>query len=105
MSPVVPHEVETCAGGGNAAPDMARWLGLAAAPTFAIMALWTGFFSGHPDTPCMAMQSSSPMSGMTVLYLLMSAFHATPWLRLISSRGAVSNSSRRAVFEQVVRSD
>ena len=105
ISPAVPHDVETCAGGGSAAPGMARWLGLAAAPTFAIMGLWTGFFSGHPDILCMAIQGSRPMSGMTVMYLLMSAFHATPWLRLISSRGAVSNSSRRAVFEQVVRSD
>ena len=78
---------------------------LAAAPTFAIMALWTGVFRGQPDMLCMAMQGPPPMSGMTVMYLLMSAFHATPWLRLISSRGAVSNSSRRAVFEQVVRSD
>jgi hypothetical protein len=26
------------------------------------------------------------MSGMTVMYLLMSAFHAAPWLRLISNR-------------------
>jgi hypothetical protein len=26
------------------------------------------------------------MSGMTLMYLLMSAFHVAPWLRLISSR-------------------
>ena len=110
ISPTVPHDVETRAGGGSAAPGMARCLGLAAAPTFAIMALWTGFFSGQPDMPCTAMQGSSPMSGMTVMYLLMSAFHAAPWLRLISSRRAVStrrldDSARRAGFEQVVRSD
>lgn len=74
------------AGGGHTAPGAAQWLGLAAAPTFAIMALWTGFFSGHPDMLCMTMQGSSSMSGMTVMYLLMSAFHATPWLRLISCR-------------------
>ena len=84
--PVVRHNVETCTGGGDAAPGLARWLGLAAAPTFVLMALWTGFFSGQPDMLCMAMQGSSPMSGMTVMYLLMSAFHATPWLKLISSR-------------------
>jgi hypothetical protein len=89
---------------------MARWLGLAAAPTFAIMALWTGFFRGQPDMLCMAMQGSSLMNGTTVMYLLMSAFHLAPWLRLISSRRTVStrrlgDSSRRAVFEQVVRSD
>ena len=46
ISPAEPHDLETCAGGGSAAPGVARWLGLAAAPTFAIMALWTGFFSG-----------------------------------------------------------
>jgi hypothetical protein len=77
ISPVVPHDVETCAAGGNAAPGIARWLGLAAAPTFAIMALWNSFFSGQPDMLCMAMQGSSPMSGMTVMYLLMSAFHSS----------------------------
>jgi hypothetical protein len=90
VAPVVPHDVETRAEGGNATPGMARWLGLAAAPTFAIMALWNGLFSGQPDMLCMAMQGSSPMSGMTVMYLLMSAFHAAPWLRLISSRRAMS---------------
>jgi hypothetical protein len=86
MSPVLRHDVETCAGGGHAAPGAAGWLGLAATPTFALMALWTSFFSGQPDMLCMAMQGSSPMSGMTVMYLLMSAFHAAPWLRLIVSR-------------------
>ena len=86
VSPVVRRDVETCAGGGRAAPGAAGWLSLAAAPTFAIMALWTGLFGGKPDMPCMAMQDSSPMSGMTAMYLLMSAFHAAPWLRLISSR-------------------
>jgi hypothetical protein len=99
MSPVVRHDVETCAGGGPAASGAAGWLSLAAAPTFAIMALWTGLFSGQPDMLC-----------MTLMYLLMSAFHAAPWLRLISSRRsgvhrALSESTRRAVFEQVVRSD
>jgi len=88
---VVPHHIESCAGNGNAAPGTTRWLGLAAAPTFAIMALWNGFFSGQPDMLCMAMQGSSAMSGMTVMYLLMSAFHAAPWLRLISSRLAISS--------------
>jgi len=110
MSPVVRHDVETCAGSGRAAFGTAGWLSLAAAPTFAIMALWTGLFSGQPDMLCMPMQGSSPMSGMTMMYLLMSLFHAAPWLRLISSqrsgvRRALGESTRRAVFEQVVGSD
>jgi hypothetical protein len=77
-------QIGECAGGGNTAPGLATWLGLAAAPTFAVMALWTGLFNGQPDMLCTAMQGSSPVGGMTVMYLLMSAFHATPWLKLMS---------------------
>ena len=105
MSPATRHDVETCAGGGRAASGAAGWLSLAAAPTFAIMTLWTGLFSGQPDMLWMPMQGSSPMSGMTLMYLLMSLFHTAPWLRLISSRRALGESTRRVVFEQVVRSD
>jgi hypothetical protein len=82
----VRHDADTCTGGGDAAPGPAFWLGLAAAPTFALMALWSCLSSGQGDMLCMAMQDSSPMSGMTVMYLLMSAFHLSPWLRLISDR-------------------
>src|ERR1700756_3526116 len=61
------------------------WLGLAAAPTFAIMALLTGVLDGRqPDTLCTAMQHPSPLVGMVPMYLLMSAFHFAPWLKLIS---------------------
>ena len=84
ISPVGRRNVDTCAGRGHAASGLARWLGLAAAPTFALMALWTAFFTGQPDMLCMAMQNSSPVSGMTVMYLLMSAFHAAPCLKFIS---------------------
>ena len=110
ISRVLHHDVDTSAGGGRATPGLAAWIGLAAAPTFAIMALWSAFFSGQPDMLCMTMQGSSPMGGMTVMYLLMSAFHAAPWLRLISCRRcgvhrALGDSTRRVAFEQVVRSD
>ena len=82
--------------GSRGAPALAvgRWLGLAAAPTFAVMALWTAFFSGQPDVVCMAMRGSSAMSGMTLMYLLMSIFHSSPWLKLIIGR---RNGSRRRV--------
>ena len=59
------------------------WLHLAAAPTFAVMAMLAG---GSPDMLCATMHQASPLSGMTAMYLLMSTFHAAPWLRLISSR-------------------
>lgn len=86
MSPVVRHDVETCAGGGAAAPGLAGWLALAAAPTFALMALWTGLVGGQPDMLCMGMQDASPMNGMAAMYALMCAFHAAPWLKLIAGR-------------------
>ena len=63
---------------------IADWLCLAAAPTFAVMALLTGVFSGGaPDVLCSA---TSPLSGMVPMYVLMSAFHSAPWLKLIFSR-------------------
>jgi hypothetical protein len=62
----------------------AGWLSLAAAPTFAMMALLTAVLdSGAPDMLCAGMQHASPLSGMVSMYVLMSAFHSTPWLKLI----------------------
>jgi hypothetical protein len=84
MSPVARDDIETCIGSGHAAPNAAGWLNLAAAPTFAIMALWTGLFSGQPDMLCMGMQHASPLNGMAPMYAMMSTFHSAPWLRLLS---------------------
>jgi hypothetical protein len=72
--------------GHTPALGAAGWLGLAAAPTFAIMALLTGVGGGPPDMLCSAAQDASPLSGMVPMYLLMSAFHSAPWLKLISGR-------------------
>jgi len=58
-------------------------LALAAAPTFALMALLTaGLGGGQADIICSAAHGSS-LGGMIPMYLLMCAFHLTPWLRLI----------------------
>ena len=78
----------TTAGNGNAAAlGAAGWLSLAAAPSFAIMALLTGALGGGPpDMLCSAAQDASPPSGMVIMYLLMSVFHSAAWLKLISSR-------------------
>jgi hypothetical protein len=63
----------------------AGWLCLAAAPTFAIMALLTVVVGGgQTDLLCAAAQDTSLLSGMVPMYLLMSAFHSAPWLKLIS---------------------
>jgi hypothetical protein len=71
---------------GSAARIAADWLCLAAAPTFAIMALATALGGGQPVVLCAAMQHASPLGGMVPMYLLMSAFHLAPWLKLIFGR-------------------
>ncbi|MER8752911.1 hypothetical protein NKH57_27310 [Mesorhizobium sp. M1050] len=63
--------------------SIANWLCLAAAPTFALMALLTCLLGGDAAMLCMG---SSPLTGMAAMYLLMSAFHLAPWLRVISGR-------------------
>ena len=62
------------------------WLCLAAAPTFVIMALLTGVLGGQPDILCSGTHDASPLNGMFPMYLLMSACHAAPWLKLIAKR-------------------
>jgi hypothetical protein len=62
-------------------------LSLAAAPTFLIMALLTGVNAGGvPDGLCSAAHDASRLTGMVPMYVLMSAFHLAPWLRLLSTR-------------------
>jgi hypothetical protein len=81
-----------------AARGPADWVCLAAAPTFAIMALLTGVLgSGPQDMLCAAAHDASPLSGMVPMYMLMSAFHSAPWLKLISSRGSGARRSQSGV--------
>ena len=75
-----------CENGNAAAIGAADWLYLAAAPTFAIMALLTGVLGGAPDILCSAAHGAPPFGGMVAMYLLMSAFHLAPWLKLFSGR-------------------
>ena len=56
-------------------------LAFAASPTFAVMALLTGML-GSAETLCSAAHAS-PLSGMATMYLLMSAFHVAPWVRVV----------------------
>ncbi|KWV58372.1 hypothetical protein AS156_34855 [Bradyrhizobium macuxiense] len=60
---------------------VARILSLAAAPTFAIMALIAA--AAPADMLCAAMQGPLSLQGMVPMYALMSAFHLAPWLRLV----------------------
>jgi hypothetical protein len=57
-------------------------------PTFAIMTLLTVLGGGAPDVLCSGAQAASLLSGMVPMYVLMSAIHLAPWLKLIPSRAA-----------------
>jgi hypothetical protein len=74
---------------GNASAWQARgvagWLALAASPTFAVMALIAAN-DATGITFCSLGQHMLPIDGMTEMYLLMSLFHLSPWLKLASSR-------------------
>jgi hypothetical protein len=72
--------------GAGIARVAADWLGLAAAPAFAMMALMTVCLGGGMEPLCSATPVGSLMNGMTPMYLLMCAVHVGPWLRLITRR-------------------
>jgi hypothetical protein len=81
---VSPHSAATTPVHRRAAAGAADWLCLAAAPTFAVMALLTAVLGSAADGLCSAAHDASSLSGMVPMYLLMSAFHSAPWLKLIS---------------------
>jgi hypothetical protein len=70
---------------GSAILGASNCLCLAAAPTFAIMALLTGVVGSPNDLLCSAAHDASPITGMVAMYMLMGIFHSSPWLKLISS--------------------
>lgn len=86
-----------CCGGSDGSPThrnasalrAADGLALAASPTFAIMALLTGVLDDGPAEMLCSAANGSPLSGMVTMYLLMSAFHAAPWLKLVRERSPV----------------
>ncbi|MBX9462190.1 MAG: hypothetical protein KL840_04395 [Aquamicrobium sp.] len=61
--------------------DAANWLGLAASPTFALMA-WVSTNDAQ-SMLCVSEPGPLPIGGMTFMYLLMSFFHLSPWIRLV----------------------
>jgi hypothetical protein len=63
----------------------AGWLALAASPTFALMA-WIATNDAAPMPLCSSGSSILPIDGMTAMYVLMSLFHLSPWLKLASGR-------------------
>jgi hypothetical protein len=77
--------LNACAGSGKAVPGGVALLTYAAAPTFALMAIWSTL-GDRPDVLCSSGQDAFPLGGMAAMYALMSLFHATPWLQLVLGR-------------------
>jgi len=71
--------------------DVATWLALAASPSFALMA-WISA-NDMQAVLCATGPSILPISGMAWMYLLMSFFHLSPWLKLVSTFSRQSNQS------------
>jgi hypothetical protein len=80
-----PCDAKPAAGQTLASLRAADWLNLTAAPTFAIMALVTAAQDGGTaNMLCSAAYDGSRLSGMTLMYGLMSTFHSASWLKLLS---------------------
>jgi len=70
--------------------DAVGWLGLAASPVFALMA-WISAGDGAQIPICSSAPGLLPVGGMTFMYLLMSLFHLSPWLKLASRPAATDD--------------
>ena len=69
---------------------MNKWLQLAAAPTFALMALVTAASASSAPMALCSGGASFGLGGMAPMYVLMAVFHSTPWLKLASWRAGVT---------------
>jgi hypothetical protein len=65
--------------------DASGWIGLAASPICALMA-WLAPSDATHIAICSSAQAMLPVSGMAWMYLLMSLFHVSPWLRLFAGQ-------------------
>ena len=75
-----------CATRGKAAGHpAASLLPFAATPTFVVMALWSAVAGGSVEMICGGGGSPLFLNGMTAMYALMSVFHVSPWLTLLSN--------------------
>ena len=96
----IPGENANAATPGATPLGIADWLCLAAAPTFALMALLACIQGGDAAMLCMG-DNASPLTSMAAMYLLMSAFHLAPWLRVMSGRQARAANDRSHAFESL----
>jgi hypothetical protein len=80
---LISNRGDGCAIRGDAAgTPAASLLSLVAAPTFVVMALWSAVAGGPAEMMC---SSGLSLNGMAAMYALMSVFHVSPWLTLLSN--------------------
>jgi hypothetical protein len=73
------------------------WMSLAAAPTFAAMAIAiSAQDAAAPTLLCSAMPHAAPWTGMVAMYALMSAFHSAPWWSRLARRRGHARSRLRS---------
>lgn len=80
-----PRQIDMAEDGNTVVPNAASWIGLAASPTCAVMALWTGFSTGLSDMLCINTAGGLSLNGMAAMCALMTTFHLRPWLLLASA--------------------
>ena len=78
ITPTAAKKRDAGAGWGR---DAASLIGLAGSPTFAIMA-WAAATKAPGIAVCSSASGMPPINGMVWMYLLMSVFHISPWLKL-----------------------
>ena len=85
----------------SAGAKAATWLAFAASPTFAVMASLSAGGTGEAAAMLCGAAHGAPLGGMPLMYLLMSAFHAGPWLKRIGmERQAQTSDGRRGKQER-----
>lgn len=80
-----PDPISNRIGDASHGLDLAAGMRLAAAPTFAVMALLNLLASSPVNMLCSAGPGMRSLGGMTLMYALMGVFHAGPWLKLARS--------------------
>lgn len=70
--------------------DPARWLALAATPSFAAMA----WITAASPALCLSAPGPLPLDSMAMMYLLMALFHLPPWLRLLPGHHSIPKGDR-----------
>lgn len=97
-NPLISNAGDGCAIRGDAAgTPAASLLSLAAAPTFVVMALWSAVAGGPAEMMCNSGGSALSLNGMAAMYALMSVFHVSPWLTLLSNRRNVDGGRSSAL--------